>query len=82
MSEPRYLLLRGSEDGNPLSFLTPGALQQLLDDPEQYAGVREFRSVDDVDRDPNYWRDGTGVLLRYEVVIPVPAGSYRLPDGE
>ena len=75
-----YLLLKPSEDGRPLKFLSPRELQELLDDPRSYCGIDDFVDVGQLHPDPNYWTDGLGVLLKYEVVIPVPAGNYRLPD--
>ena len=77
-----YLLLRPSEDGGPLKFLSPRELQELLADPKSYCGIDEFVDANQLSPDPNCWTDGLGVLLKYEVVIPVPAGNYRLPNGE
>jgi hypothetical protein len=77
-----YLFLKASDDGRPLSFLSPAQLRDLLDDPEAYAGITEFADPAIFDRDPNYWRDDIGALLKYEVVFPVPARGFRLPDEE
>ena len=77
-----YLLLYASESGRPVKFLSPRELQELLADPQSYCGVTEFTGPEQLGTDPNYWTSGLGVLLRYEEVIPIPAGSYRLPDDE
>jgi hypothetical protein len=79
----RYMLIRPDEDGNPIRWLDEIALQEVLDDPAAY-GIKAFLAktdMPDVYGDPNYWSPGIGLLLRVEVVTPVPAGSYRLPDA-
>lgn len=75
----RYLLLRPSEDGNPVWLLNPGELSDLLAHPSDW-GVAEFAELSQLPPDPNYWPDKVGVLLRFEGVLPVPAGTFRLPD--
>jgi hypothetical protein len=76
----RWLLLTASEDGNPICWLSPHRLDLLLDDPTHY-GVERFVDPNDITPDPNYWNRGEGILLRVEVVIPIPAGVYKLPEG-
>ena len=82
MPSKRYwLLLTTSEDGNPVKRLTDTELAQVLDNPGDW-GIDRFVGLDDVPADQNYWPSDVGVLLRCKVIIPVPAGAYRLPDGE
>lgn len=77
-----YLLVRPNEDGNPNIWLNEKSLQGLLDDPTAY-GIKAFLGEEEPDLygDPNYWSRGIGLLLRVEVITPVPAGSYRLPNA-
>lgn len=77
----RWLLLSPSEDGNPVSWLKPEQLAELLADPGGSYGIDRFVTPDDVRRDPNYWPSDVGILLKVEVVVPVPAGAYQLPEG-
>lgn len=78
----RWMLLRASEDGNPVSWLRPEQLAQLLANPGDTYGIDRFVGPDDVETDHNYWPSDIGILLRVEVVVPVPAGAYKLPDEE
>jgi hypothetical protein len=81
MTDTRWALLSSSEDGNPLRFLTEAELASLLADPSAW-GVAEFINAHDMgelDRDPNYWPDKVGVLLRVEVIVPERARGYSLP---
>lgn len=80
MTDYRYMLLSSSEDGNPVRWLDAARLRALLDDPGSF-GIDRFVGPDDVQTDPNYWPSDVGILLRVEVVEPVPSGAYRLPDG-
>lgn len=75
-----YMLMRGSEDGKPVTFLTAEQLKVLLANPGDYAGIQSFVTPEDVDPDPDYWPKGYGILLRYEIVVPIPARGFRLPD--
>lgn len=78
MTDYRYMLLSSSEDGNPIRWLDPARLRALLADPGQF-GIDRFVGPDDVQTDPNYWPSDIGILLRVEVVEPVPSGAYQLP---
>jgi hypothetical protein len=78
MSDIQWALMKPNEDGHSLRTLTDGELRELLADPQAW-GVCEFIDVDALGTDPNYWTDGSGMLLRVEVVVPV-RGGYRLPD--
>jgi hypothetical protein len=81
-----YILVTPNEDGGArLAFLHGSVLAEFLRDPKEYAGVTNFQTapwfggnMDDVDM----WPEGTGVLLRAEVIQPVPAGAYVLPTSE
>lgn len=85
-----YLLIKPSEDGNPIIELTSATLQELLDHPENYGvkrwvdraqlGASKWGKVSAADWDTNYWPEGAAILLKAEVVVPVPAPGYRLPD--
>jgi len=81
-TDERWLLLSASEDGNLISWLRPERLAALLADPGSTHGIDRFVTPDDVQADPNYWPSDIGILLRVEVVVPVPAGAYKLPDEE
>lgn len=76
-----YLLIKPSEDGDPITELVPDRLQNLLDHPEQW-NVREWLSDAAHSWDTNYWRDGVAVLLKAEIVVPVPASGFRLPGDQ
>lgn len=82
MSGRMYVLLKGDEGGNPVRFLTPQNLRDLLDDPVGTYGITEFGDAVPANPDHNYWPDGFGLLLRVEIVQPVPSGAYRLPDED
>lgn len=77
----QWMLLTASEDGNPVRLLDSAKLAQVLANPGNW-GIDRFVDFTGLPVDQNYWPSDIGVLLRYEVVIPVPAGAYRLPDGE
>lgn len=79
MSE-RWILIRPSEDGNPITYLSESGLAALLADSVGEYGVREFLPAVPDERDPNYWREGTALLLRAEVVVPSPVTTaWELP---
>jgi hypothetical protein len=83
MAKTYYTLLKADEDGNPLTFFNDAdALRYLLDNPEQDYGVEEFKDAAwlGANKDPNYWGDNVGVILRCEVVVPVPSGKFVLPS--
>lgn len=75
-----YALIRGNEDGNPVRWLNPAELADLLARPEDW-GVAEFGDLEGLGPDPNYWPDRVAVLIRYEEVTPERAG-YRLPPAD
>lgn len=77
-----YVLLKGSEDGNPVRFLSNQGLRDLLADPRDTHGITEFGSALPDNHDHNYWPDGYGLLLRAVIVQPEPSGAYRLPDED
>lgn len=74
----RWMLLRANEDGNPICILDDAKLADLLANPTNW-GVTHFADLYGLPDDHNYWDEKVGVLIRYEVVIPVPAGIYTLP---
>lgn len=75
-----YLLIHAGED-NCVMPLPNRELDRLLDSPEEYAGIKQFADLAflGANPDPNYWPEGTGLLLRVEAVQPKPAGKYVLP---
>lgn len=90
MSESMFLLVQPGDGGTHLVWLGAHELRELLEDPDTYAGVREFldalphvgpTSSHGSDRDPAYWDEGSGMLLKVELVVPEPSGAYRLPGG-
>lgn len=80
MPEKRWALIKASEDGNPITWLDSDDLDDVLTNPSDW-GVVNFAHPDLLADDPNYWPAKTAVLLRYEVVVPEPAGVYKLPAG-
>jgi hypothetical protein len=81
MASPFYILLKSSEDGNPVTILNDTTLQDLLDDPEAEYGIKVFHNASwlGANQDHNYWHDDHAVLIKCEVVIPEPSGKYVLP---
>jgi len=74
-----YILLKGNEDGNPIRIIH--SIHHLLDAPEDW-GITKFENGAflGANPDPNYWPDGTGVLLKVEAVVPEPVtAKWRLP---
>jgi hypothetical protein len=60
-------VVKGDEDGNPLSWLQPGAMDDIAQLMEDY-GIKRF--MDDVPdkSDPNYWNDGEALLLEVRIL--------------
>lgn len=79
MADKRWMLIHGSENGTPISWLDDMDLSDLLENPTNW-GVVSFADPAGLPSDTNYWPEKVGVLIRYEVVIPVPAGAYKLPE--
>lgn len=75
----RWLLIEPDEDGNPCSWLTETELEDRLANAADY-GVRQYLDQVPDNTDPNYWPDGTGLLLKVEIVVPRPATTaFELP---
>lgn len=74
----QYLLIRSDDDDPGLTWLDRDALDELLANPDGY-GVLTFVTemlTDDV----SYWTHGTAMLLKVELIAPVPAvTAWRLP---
>ena len=68
MTEPKYALLMGNEDGNCFRPLDPGEEKNLIQVMEDY-GVEKFIEKHDDDY-PENWSDTEAVLIRYEVLMP------------
>lgn len=77
-----YAVVKGDEDGCILRPVTD--VQGLLADPRGEMGITDWQDAAflGANPDPNYWNEGTAVLLHCEAVIPEPAGAYVLPHGE
>lgn len=67
-----YALIRGNEDGNPILLLNDQWLQELLTNPVEFAGIKEFKDGNWFGQHPdaNYWPEGIGVLVKIEAVVP------------
>lgn len=74
-----WILLRGNEDGNPVTIVDD--IDDLLAHPDQY-GITYFGDEAKFIKDPdhNYWQHNQGILLRAEVVVPQPVtAKWELP---
>lgn len=69
-----FAIIKGSEDGNPLTVVSAQELEIVLRDPISWGSIKEFRDEKFLlaNPDPNYWGDGVAVLLRFQVVVPKP----------
>jgi hypothetical protein len=75
----RWAMLRPNEDGRHFRLLRDQSMRHMLAWPGEY-GIKQFVALDELDPDPALWDPGTAVLLRVEVVVPEPAGGYKLPE--
>lgn len=78
----KYAYIHPDEDGNCFRILDQNDLQEFLEDPEGYSGITKFLSQAGLekDSDPMGWPEGYGVLIKYEVVVPVEkTKSWRIP---
>lgn len=78
-----YLLIKGGDDGTEVTALTPQAVQELMADPRGNYGVKTFLP-EPPERgsrwDANYWPEGAAILVKAEIVVPVPVTTaYELP---
>ena len=77
----RWLILVPDEDGNPTRWLSHQDLERMLAVVADH-GIREFLSEVPAQADPNYWPDGSALLLQVEIVVPEPVTTaYRLPSA-
>ena len=87
MGEYTYLLIRGDEDGKPVTFLDAKGLKHLLEDPGYY-GVAKFITREELEtdpkafsnsisefEDPGYWKDDVALLVKLEIAEPKPKTS-------
>lgn len=71
----QYLLIQGSEDGEPCTFLKD--VEDVLESPADYGIEKFLTSIPD--KDPNYWHHGDALLLKIEVLKPaVVATRFKL----
>jgi hypothetical protein len=77
-----YGLMQADEDGRHLRIKSETELKEVLDNPEEWSGITEFKDAAWLveNPDPNYWPEGVAVLLSVRVIVPVPAGQYVLPE--
>lgn len=79
-----YLLIKGGDDGTEVTALDAQAVQELMADPRGNYGVKTFMP-EPPERsyprwDANYWPEGAAILVKAEVVMPVPVTTaYELP---
>lgn len=78
-----YLLVQpGSGDLVGIDWLSDADLHELLENPEPYS-LRSFLPQDvspEVLDKPGVWPNGSAVLLRVEIVTPVPVTArWKLP---
>lgn len=69
----RWMLIKASEDGRPISWLDIDELSALLADPGSH-GVKRFLGWDEAKResDPAYWPEDVALLVSFEVQVPKP----------
>lgn len=71
-----WLLIKGSEDGQPITILDSDGLRELLEDPPGNYGVTEFLDrwpiVSGSYHDPAYWGEGVALLVQADIVEPRP----------
>jgi hypothetical protein len=69
-----YLLIHSSEDGEPITPLNEAKLAEVLRKPEDWS-IRRFEDSSFFyanANSTNYWKEGTAVLLKVEVLVPAP----------
>lgn len=77
-----YLLVKPDDDGTKILALNDVQLAEFLTDPRGYASVKNFATaaVINGDWDASYWPEGQAVLLKAEIIVPVPVTTaWRLP---
>lgn len=69
MSKPyKYAIIRPSEDGDPVCYLSDDELEDINDLMDGYS-IKEW--VEDYS-DPNYWEEGNGMLVKIQCINPIP----------
>lgn len=71
-----WIVLR---NGYFTTLLDKGDLQALLDDPAKW-GVTRWIADADGNWGTDDWKAGEGMLLKAEIILPVPSGKFRLPS--
>jgi len=76
------MLIHPDEDGNCVDFITSEELDETLDNPVEERGIHRFitgkeleemeNSKDYHSLDPQYWEQGTCLLLQYTVLEVKP----------
>lgn len=59
-----YVLIAPTPDNQGPRFLTEGELKELTEDPQGNYGVTTFLEGVPDNPDPNYWGEGTALLMR------------------
>jgi hypothetical protein len=77
-----YALIQATDDGTSITLLDERKLNELLTNPREFAGVEEFKNGAwfGANQDANYWREGIGVLVTLEVVVPRPVTTAYAID--
>lgn len=64
----KYAIIHPDEDGGTLYVIEN--LNEFLKDPRGECGVERFLGIEALKSDPNYWDEGDGVLIEFEVIVP------------
>lgn len=74
-----YAVVVPDEDGR--CFLPIHDLEALLANPREEMGIHTWEDAAflGANPDPNYWPEGTAILLKCEAIRPKPAGAFVLP---
>lgn len=64
----KYALFHGDEDGNCVTFLDDGQLQEFLEDPNGNYGIETF--VSELEDYPENWSTDVGMLVEIKVLTP------------
>lgn len=77
MSE--YLLIRTGDKGEAsLYWMDEAELRRFLADPLESLGCDDFYDSHPA-TDPEYWSERAALLLRVEILTPVPVTGFMLP---
>ena len=68
----KYAYIHPDEDGNTLTFVEEDELDELLDNPREFAGIETFVGEEKLEEeaDPQNWDEGEAMLVKIEVIKP------------